>query len=143
MQTVGLELAGDVAMADQWASLPERLQAGEDPETLDAGPIVFKVSAWERNQDEMARQLPRELITRIGLGYGLISMFERNVAGAQKRGHVVENDLLLATRTRDALQVALRDVQTYEREHLGVKFPVEPIGPSQLRQEERDKPAPP
>jgi hypothetical protein len=82
---VSFELSGNVAMADQWASLPDRVRAGESPRLLSAGPIEFSSSAWQRNQDELSRQLPRELVTQIGLSYALVRMLERNAPEAHFR----------------------------------------------------------
>lgn len=134
---VGFELSGNIAMADQWASLPDRVRAGEPPETLSAGPIEFRATAWERNQDELARQLPRELVTHIGVSYALSRMLERNAPTAHKRGHLEEDDLRLATRVRDTTQAVLRELQDYERKHLGIKFAFEPESPPETRARER------
>ena len=51
-------------------------------ESLSAGPIEFRSAAWDRNQDELARQLSRELVTHIGPAYGLARILERNAATA-------------------------------------------------------------
>ena len=127
---VGFELANNVAMADQWASLPERLQAGVRPEHLEAAPILLRQDAWERNQNELARGLPRDLTINIGRSYELTRIFGRNVAVAQRRGGANENDIALANRTRDACRQALHDLQDFEERHLAAKF--------QLSAEERD-----
>lgn len=93
----------------------------------------MRSSAWEQSQLELANGLPRELIIQLGAGYGLANLFAHNVPVAMRRGHLVNEDLLLSRRVRDTFQAALRALQAYERDHLGVRFDRVPMGPAEER----------
>lgn len=128
-----MEMAGNVAQADQWAALPERMAAGEATTELQAGPVEMRSAAWERSQVDLANGLPREAVIQLGAAYELAALFAHNAPAAMRRGHLVNDDLLLAIRVRDTFQAALRSLQAFERDRLGVRFEKVPVGPAEER----------
>ncbi|HEV8536014.1 MAG TPA: hypothetical protein VGR87_09915 [Candidatus Limnocylindria bacterium] len=120
LELVSLELSGNVAMADAWAR----------PTTSEFAPIELRGEAWSAHQTTLARSLPRDIIGHLGAGYGLARMLMNNVEVARRKGqNAGANDIALATRTRDYQNANLREVQTFMRTKLGIRFTIEPEGP--------------
>lgn len=130
---VGTEMAANIAQADQWAGLPDRLALGESVEELEAGPVEMRTGAWLESQLELANGLPRETFLQLAAAYALSGLFAHNIPVAMRRGHLVNEDLLLSQRVRDTFQAALRVLQAFEQRHLGVRFDQVPIGPAEER----------
>lgn len=118
LELVTHELGANIVFADEWAILAEP----ERRRVVDLGPIELTWSLWEANANELARELPRDVIGRLAVSYTLARTLMHNAEVAQRRGHLVEQDIAIARRVRDLQQASLDELQAIQRKRLRVRF---------------------
>lgn len=129
IELVTLELAANVANADEWGRIGE---SGRKVLADGPFPIQLRSEAWTQLAPELAHQLPRDLIGRLGAAYLVMGRLEHNAAVAKQRGHIDTETVAIARRARGMLQASLRELQAYEQSKLGVRYTSEPRAPWEL-----------
>ncbi|MDQ2913628.1 MAG: DUF5677 domain-containing protein [Chloroflexota bacterium] len=124
LELVCLEIAGNIAMTELWLN-PIRPANG-------FAPIELRWDAWTNHQTTLARNLPRDLVGQVGVGYELARTLMHNVEVARRRGSLVDADLSLARRVRNWQQANLQGLQQFLRERLGIRFTREPVATADL-----------
>jgi hypothetical protein len=120
LELVGLELAGNSAQAEYWMRPPA--EQGLKEFRL----IELRWEAWASHQTTLARNVPRDLVGQIGVGYELARALMHNVGVARSRGRLIDHDMALARRTHDWQAANLRELQKFMRTKLKVAFTLEP-----------------
>lgn len=130
IELVTLELAANVANADEWGRI------GESGRKVVEGPFPLQLrsDAWTQLAPDLAYQLPRDLIGRLGAAYLVMGRLAHNAGVAKQRDRIDPETIAIARRARGMLQASLRELQDYEQRELGVRYTIEPRAPWELEE---------